>query len=538
MSSSFILLFYFVCCILIGFVTVSKPLSVLLIQALPSISHHIWTEHLVKGLLREGHHVHTVSILETKIEGKLAENLTYAIFEDAMAPSPEYMDYSPDQWAHFNEFYMSYATYLWGIIKCDKMTKTKAARNLLEMVKTVEFDVIVSDITLHHCFYGLWEVAKGKPPVVGLIPSGTAPWIKDYTGSSYPTVRPYTSSGIAKPVGLWQKTWNTVYFIADDFIRYYYFLPIVQRLAEEYVGHAIRPLHEIEKDRINIVLINSHSAFEPAIPLPPNALEIGGFHVQAIKPIPGDKVVTYPENMRVFLDEAKNGAIVISLGSNVEWKGVGIDKAKAVILALSKLKQRVLWKLDIKLPFQVPNNIMIMKWIPQKEVLSHKNVKAIWAHGGIFGTQEAIWEGVPIIVTPVFSDQKSNAAIIVAKGVGIRLDIKTLSTQSVLHAIEEILYNKSYTRNMKRLSNEFRDRPIPPLDLAVWSIEYTVRHPNRSLATSLRSQSWVVQNLIDIYVFLVFNLLIILLSIFFAIKLLINFYYSRIVSKLRKTKQS
>ncbi|TGZ51781.1 Uncharacterized protein DBV15_12706, partial [Temnothorax longispinosus] len=295
MSSSFILLFYFVCCILIGFVTVSKPLSVLLIQALPSISHHIWTEHLVKGLLREGHHVHTVSILETKIEGKLAENLTYAIFEDAMAPSPEYMDYSPDQWAHFNEFYMSYATYLWGIIKCDKMTKTKAARNLLEMVKTVEFDVIVSDITLHHCFYGLWEVAKGKPPVVGLIPSGTAPWIKDYTGSSYPTVRPYTSSGIAKPVGLWQKTWNTVYFIADDFIRYYYFLPIVQRLAEEYVGHAIRPLHEIEKDRINIVLINSHSAFEPAIPLPPNALEIGGFHVQAIKPIPGDKVVTYPE---------------------------------------------------------------------------------------------------------------------------------------------------------------------------------------------------------------------------------------------------
>ncbi|TGZ52300.1 Uncharacterized protein DBV15_12597, partial [Temnothorax longispinosus] len=244
-------------------------------------------------------------------------------------------------------------------------------------------------------------------------------------------------------------------------------------------------------------------------------------------------------NMRVFLDEAKNGAIVISLGSNVEWKGVGIDKAKAVILALSKLKQRVLWKLDIKLPFQVPNNIMIMKWIPQKEVLSHKNVKAIWAHGGIFGTQEAIWEGVPIIVTPVFSDQKSNAAIIVAKGVGIRLDIKTLSTQSVLHAIEEILYNKSsYTRNMKRLSNEFRDRPIPPLDLAVWSIEYTVRHPNRSLATSLRSQSWVVQNLIDIYVFLVFNLLIILLSIFFAIKLLINFYYSRIVSKLRKTKQS
>lgn len=84
-------------------------------------------------------------------------------------------------------------------------------------------------------------------------------------------------------------------------MRYYYFLPNVQRIAEEYTGHTIRPLHEIEKDRINVFLINSHSAYESAIPLPPNTLETGGLHVQTVQPIAGDVVVTFPEVRGIIL---------------------------------------------------------------------------------------------------------------------------------------------------------------------------------------------------------------------------------------------
>lgn len=84
--------------------------------------------------------------------------------------------------------------------------------------------------------------------------------------------------------------------------------------------------------------------------------------------------------MRVFLDGAKNGVIVISLGTNVKWKSIGMDKIKTVLLALSKLKQRVLWKLDVEVPFEIPDNVMIVKWMLQNEVLcmflnSIKNMK-------------------------------------------------------------------------------------------------------------------------------------------------------------------
>ena len=77
MSSCFILLLAY--CILIGLVTTSKPLSILLIDPVPSLSYHVWTTNLMKGLLRKGHHVHVVSTHETKIKDKLAQNLTYDV---------------------------------------------------------------------------------------------------------------------------------------------------------------------------------------------------------------------------------------------------------------------------------------------------------------------------------------------------------------------------------------------------------------------------------------------------------------------------
>jgi len=74
----------------------------------------------------------------------------------------------------------------------------------------------------------------------------------------------------------------------------------------------------------------------------------------------------------------------------------------------------------------------------------HKNVKAIWTHGGLLSTQEAIWNGVPVIGMPFFADQKPNVELLVHKGVGVRLDIATLSTESVLDAFEKVLYNERY----------------------------------------------------------------------------------------------
>jgi len=63
----------------------------------------------------------------------------------------------PSEWEEYSTLYMTYFVYQLGIVACDRLIKTKAAKELLEMIKTVEFDVIVHDITLE-CLCGLWEV--------------------------------------------------------------------------------------------------------------------------------------------------------------------------------------------------------------------------------------------------------------------------------------------------------------------------------------------------------------------------------------------
>lgn len=77
-------------------------------------------------------------------------------------------------------------------------------------------------------------------------------------------------------------------------------MPISQQIAEQYIGHEIKPLHELEKN-IFISLVNTHSVFEPGIPLPPNAIEIGGLNGQTIRTA-DEETVTYPDvRMNTFI---------------------------------------------------------------------------------------------------------------------------------------------------------------------------------------------------------------------------------------------
>jgi len=82
----------------------------------------------------------------------------FQVFDDVMKTYEKSEDYNPSDWEEYSVLYMTYFVYQWGIVACDNIVKTKAAKELLEMIKTVEFDVIVHDITLDECLYGLWEV--------------------------------------------------------------------------------------------------------------------------------------------------------------------------------------------------------------------------------------------------------------------------------------------------------------------------------------------------------------------------------------------
>lgn len=69
---------------------------------------------------------------------------------------------------------------------------------------------------------------------------------------------------------------------------------------------------------------------------------------------------------------------------------------------------------------------------------------AFITHCGLSGIFEAVFEAKPLIMMPVYFDQMSNAAILEDLGVGILLDVKMLSVDKLLEALNNIVKDNKY----------------------------------------------------------------------------------------------
>ena len=75
------------------------------------------------------------------------------------------------------------------------------------------------------------------------------------------------------------------------------------------------------------------------------------------------------QELQKYLDEAADGVIYFSLGSNLQSHLMPETKRNAFLGTFSKLKQRVLWKWEIDtLPGQL-SNMKFGKWLPQTDIL-------------------------------------------------------------------------------------------------------------------------------------------------------------------------
>lgn len=75
-----------------------------------------------------------------------------------------------------------------------------------------------------------------------------------------------------------------------------------------------------------------------------------------------------------------------------------------IIEAFRTLSMKVIWKVNPE-GLSLSKNVLAEKWVPQNDVLAHKNVKLFITHGGNAGIQEGLYHKVPMIVIPVFGDQ-------------------------------------------------------------------------------------------------------------------------------------
>nr|CAH7745285.1 unnamed protein product [Callosobruchus chinensis] len=141
------------------------------------------------------------------------------------------------------------------------------------------------------------------------------------------------------------------------------------------------------------------------------------------------------------MDSSKKGVILFSLGTNVRSDKLKPEIKTAVLKALGKLDQTVIWKFETNLT-GVPSNVIIRKWIPQTEILAHPKTVLFISHGGGLSTIEAAYYGVPVLGMPFFVDQFMNLVMMENKGIARQINIHTLTMDGLYNSIKEMLNNK------------------------------------------------------------------------------------------------
>lgn len=108
---------------------------------------------------------------------------------------------------------------------------------------------------------------------------------------------------------------------------------------------------------------------------------------------------------------------------------------------------------------EVPANARVVGWLPHDQLLPTCDL--VLHHGGAGSSMVSLTHGLPQLVLPQMGDQFSNADQLVRRGVARKVDLTERSTESVRHAVEELLAERTYRRNAQEVRAEIATMPRP-----------------------------------------------------------------------------
>ncbi|KAK2839584.1 hypothetical protein Q5P01_013324 [Channa striata] len=249
-----------------------------------------------------------------------------------------------------------------------------------------------------------------------------------------------------------------------------------------------------------IWLIRYDFVFEWPRPLLPNMVFVGGINCAKKAPLPAD--------LEEFVDgSGDDGFIVFTLGSMVS--NMPEEMAKHFFDAFRQIPQRVLWRYTGVPPNDAPKNVRLMKWLPQNDVLAHPKAKVFITHGGTHGVYEGICNAKWML--QLFADQIENAHRMVVRGIAEKLSVHDVTTEKILDALNKLIQDQSYKEKIVELSQIHLDRPMEPLDLAVFWTEFVIKHKGAAhLRVAAHDLNWIQYHSLDVIGFLLIIVLTVL----------------------------
>ncbi|XP_043256895.1 UDP-glucosyltransferase 2-like [Colletes gigas] len=418
-----------------------------------SYSHQQPFQALMKALAARGHNVTVISTIPSK---KPIQN-----YEDVDL-SFTYRRKNCIGLRHMGAFTLLHKNMREGNELCEEQLFSTPIANLISRNKT--FDAVIIEQLWYQCYYGLVK-HYNSPVLIGFLSVGNLPYVMDSVGNpDDPMLNPDMAYPFTNKMTINERIWNIVYTSWSRIYYEHWHLPAAQKIVNKWMRNV--SVRDMDKNFSLVILGNNHVFGYPK-PLLPNVIEVHSLQIT-------EDLVPLPEDIQEFLDNAVNGAIYLSLGSNLQSHELPVGPLTALCNALSSLEQRVLWKYTGDTVIR-SEKIKFVKWAPQQAVLAHPKLMAYVMQGGLQSLQEAVHYSVPVVAIPFFGDQLFNARKIVDAGIGLTLNIDTVTDESIRQTITNIITNKTYYNNIKTMSDIIKDELVKPMDRAVWNVEHVIK---------------------------------------------------------------
>ncbi|XP_065157276.1 UDP-glycosyltransferase UGT5-like [Atheta coriaria] len=488
-------------CLSIALLGISNGSKILGIFPFPSKSHYIIGEALLRGLAERGHDVTMISPFTLD---KPIKNYQDVVIDGML----ELKEASSPMFSNINLSFMERMNMMMNMFP----EIYRIGHNSTNVRKFVEkgekYDLCIVSFMMMESMYGICHAVQAPSIALSLV--GMTPFLGYHTNN--PTPYSYVSSAFldsGDQMNFFDRVKNVLSSYFFDGLMHFFLMPYQQKLLDRYYPNA--PKIEELMENVDLYLMNAHTSTDSPKPLLPNIIPIGGFHLEIM-----DKI---PEDIQKFLDKSKRGVVYFSLGSNVKSSELDPEVQKTLLNTFAKLDYDVLYKFEKDLPNK-PKNVHTAKWLPQRPILRHPNIKMFITHGGLGGTVEAIYGGIPMICMPIFGDQAKNCAESTQKGYALTLALAEVTEEKLTNAINEIANNPTYKQQIMLKSDLYRNQEVNPMDKAAFWVEHVIRHKGaKHLKSRASSIPWYQYYLLDVISFLSAILLLVLGIAYFIIKL-------------------
>lgn len=230
--------------------------------------------------------------------------------------------------------------------------------NVQDLINSnASFDLVIVEIFWNEAHIGFAH--HFNAPLVLFSSIAASEWTNCLVANpSPPSYVSHTFAGYSSEMNMLQRARNLIFYSFELFLKHFVMLPKQNKLLLKYFPNA--PHLEEVLYNASIVLLNSHPSVTEPVPLVPNMIEIGGFF-----PVPE----SLSSDLKKFLDDASEGVIFFSMGSNVKSKDMPEGLKKGILKTFSTLKQKVVWKFEDKSLWNIPENVFMRKWLPQRGIL-------------------------------------------------------------------------------------------------------------------------------------------------------------------------